>query len=168
MENKIMKMSFNLKFAVMFAILFSITAAAQETKPTLQSLAFISGCWEINTPEKKRLVSEQWMSPAGDVMMGMSRTIRNGKLSNYEYLRIVEDANGINYISRPSENKEDTAFKLVKWAANEAVFENPTHDFPQRIIYKLSKPDALWARIEGSNNGKFLGIDFPMNKVRCG
>ena len=142
--------------------------AAQDAKPTIQSLAFISGCWEINVPEKKRLVTEQWMSPVGDAMVGMSRTVRNDKMGAYEYLRIVEDAMGINYISRPSENKEDTAFKLVKWAANEATFENPTHDFPQRIIYKLVKPDALWARIEGTMNGKISGVDFPMTRAKCG
>lgn len=142
--------------------------ASQDVKPTIQSLAFISGCWEINTPEKKRLVSEQWMSPVGDAMVGMSRTVRNEKMGAYEFLRIVEDASGINYISRPSQNKEDTAFKLVKSATNEATFENPTHDFPQRIIYKLTQPDQLWARIEGTMNGKMNGVDFPMTRAKCG
>jgi len=148
--------------------MFAANIASQDVKPTIQSLAFISGCWEINAPEKKRLVSEQWMSPVGDAMVGMSRTVRNEKMGAYEFLRIVEDSTGINYISRPSQNKEDTAFKLVKWATNEATFENPTHDFPQRIIYKLVKPDQLWARIEGTMNGKVNGVDFPMTRAKCG
>ena len=33
------------------------------------------------------------------------------------------------------------------------VFENPTHDFPQRIIYWKDGAD-LRARIEGTQNGK--------------
>lgn len=146
---------------------FSIAAFAQETKPTLQSLAFISGCWEINRPERKMLVSEQWMTGDGGAMIGMSRTVRNGKMTGFEFLRIVEDDTGIRYISKPSQNKEETSFKLVKWATGEVTFENPTHDFPQRIIYRLTKPDALSARIEGTMNGKQSGIDFPMTRAKC-
>lgn len=60
----------------------------------------------------------------------------------------------------------ETAFRLIKFSASEVVFENPTHDFPQRIIYRLDKAN-LFARIEGTNNGKFIGIDFPMTKAKC-
>ena len=162
-----MKLSIKLKFAAILAVLMSVSTFAQEIKPTLADLGWISGCWEINSPEKKRLVSEQWMTPVGDAMMGMSRTIRNGKMSGFEHLRIVQDDTGIYYISKPSENKEETSFKLIKWTASEVVFENPTHDFPQRIIYKLGKTN-LFARIEGNNQGKATGIDFPMTRAKCG
>jgi len=51
------------------------------------------------------------------------------------------------------------AFEAVTVSATEAVFENPRHDFPQRVIY--SKTDAgLTARIEGTMNGKSRGVDF--------
>lgn len=148
--------------------LLAVAASAQEPKATLQSLAFMSGCWEINKPEKKMLISEQWMSPVGDAMIGMSRTMRNGKMGGFEFLRILEDDKGISYISKPSQNKEETAFKLVKWSANDVTFENPAHDFPQRIIYKFTKPDTLSARIEGTMGGKLKGVDFPFVRVKCG
>jgi hypothetical protein len=45
------------------------------------------------------------------------------------------------------------------------TFENPAHDFPQRVIYKLTAPDKLGARIEGMRNGNLRGVDFPM--TRC-
>ena len=54
------------KLLCFFAVtVITAGAFAQEAKPTLQSLAFISGCWEINKPEKKTLVSEQWMAADG-------------------------------------------------------------------------------------------------------
>ena len=145
---------------------FAAVASAQEARPHLQSLAFIAGCWEINRPESKSLVSEQWMTAEGGAMVGMSRTVKNGKMTAFEFLRIVESDAGIHYISKPSQNKEETAFKLVKWSANDATFENPTHDFPQRIIYRRDKTN-LFARIEGNNEGKFMGIDFPMTRAKC-
>lgn len=141
---------------------------AQADKPQLSELKWISGCWEINKPDEKILISEQWMGPEGKAMMGMSRTVRDGKMTGYEFLRIVEDDSGIHYISKPHQNRDDTAFKLVKWKANDVTFENPAHDFPQRIIYRLTKPDALTARIEGTRNGKTSGVDFSFVRTKCG
>ncbi len=145
---------------------FYVTSFAQEVKPTIESLGWISGCWEQNDAVKKRFGSEQWMKPSGGSMIGMSRTVKNGKTVAFEFLRIVQDDIGIHYISKPSQNTTETSFKLVKSSASEVVFENPTHDFPQRIIYRLDKTN-LFARIEGNNNGKAMGIDFPMTRVKC-
>ena len=47
------------------------------------------------------------------------------------------------------------------------VFENPTHDFPQRVIYRLDDAGVLRARIEGLVAGKPRAEDFPMRRVRC-
>lgn len=63
--------------------------------------------------------------------------------------------------------KEKASFKLVKHGEGEALFENPEHDFPQRIIYRLEKDGSLFARIEGTINGKERGVDFPMKRARC-
>jgi hypothetical protein len=49
---------------------------------------------------------------------------------------------------------------------DEVVFENPAHDFPQRIRYRASGA-ALQARIEGTMNGKTRGIDFPYTRTNC-
>jgi len=148
--------------------LFLIHLGAGQTKPKIDDLNWIAGCWEIKRPERQTLITEQWMSPAGGAMIGMGRTVRGDKMTEFEFLRIVDDGSAITYIARPSENSEETPFKLVKCSAGEAFFENPTHDFPQRIIYRKHGVDGLDARIEGSMNGKPGGIDFPMHRVKCG
>jgi hypothetical protein len=126
----------------------------------------MAGCWERNDSAKKLRIVEQWMSPDGDVMLGMSRTVRDGKMIGYEFLRIVSDDVSVKYVSRPAENSADTAFRVLEWTANSVVFSNPDHDFPQRIIYRLDH-DKLTARIEGTSNGKTRGIDFPYVRVKC-
>lgn len=154
--------------AIVVLIVFLIGYAnAQDVKLKLDDLKWIAGCWEIDRPERKQLISEQWMSPNGGAMIGMSRTVRNGTMGGFEFLRIVETSAGIHYISKPSENKEETAFKLVKSAPGAVTFENPAHDFPQRIIYKQTKPDTLSARIEGAMNGQSRGIDFSFTRAKC-
>ena len=150
---------------VAILLLISSTAAAQRVTK-LSDLGWMSGCWELNDDKRGMLISEMWMKPSGNAMMGVGRTIKSGKLVDFEFLRIVEDANGIAYISRPSENKEDTSFKMIRSSTGEVVFENAAHNFPQRIIYKGSG-EKMTARIEGLTNGKLKGIDFPYARARC-
>ena len=128
----------------------------------------MSGCWEIRKPERKSVISEQWMAPLGNAMLGVSRTVKAEKMSGFEFMKLIEDENGITFFARPDGAPTDTPFKMTKGAANEAVFENAGNDFPQKIIYKLTAPDTLFARIEGSMNGKISGIDFPYVRVKCG
>jgi hypothetical protein len=47
------------------------------------------------------------------------------------------------------------------------VFENPEHDFPQRVGYKRNGSDALDAWIEGQANGKSRRVDFSYQRARC-
>jgi hypothetical protein len=133
----------------------------------LSDVAGLAGCWERRDEAKKLLISEQWMSPAGSSILGMGRTVRDGKTTDWEFMRIEERADGLYFVARPRGNADDTSFKLVDSEANNFIFENKAHDFPQRVMYKISG-DALTGRIEGVNNGKAMGIDFPMRRVKCG
>lgn len=140
--------------------------SAQDVKPKIEDLAFLAGCWELNVPQRNMTITEQWMKPAGATMFGMSRTVSGTKTVMWESLRI-ESTDTFSYIARPSSKSEDTAFKLLKYSPKEVVFENLANDFPQRIIYRNSGGDALFARIEGTQNGKLNGMDIPMKRVKC-
>jgi hypothetical protein len=154
-------------FALCLALCLCFSArqsqAQQAAKPTVQALSWISGCWE-NT-RGKRYNEEHWMKAAGNTMLGMSRTINDGRTREFEFLRIHEDKGDIYYTSKPS-GQPEASFKLISWKENEAVFENPTHDFPQRIIYRRNG-DAMQARIEGKMNGQERGVDFPFTRAKC-
>jgi hypothetical protein len=154
-------------FVVCLLAVFSPIVVSQTAAPMrLSGLDWLAGCWEMKNEKRGTLITEMWMKPEGDAMLGVGRTLKAGKLIDFEFLRIVEDANGLSYISRPSSNKEDTAFKMIRSAASEIAFENPTHDFPQRILYKR-EGDRMKARIEGSTNGKLRGVDFLYTRVFC-
>jgi hypothetical protein len=105
------------------------------------------------------------MSPSGTSMLGMSRTVAGGKTVEYEFLQIRQQADGVYYVAKPS-GQPEASFKLVKAGSGEIVFENPAHDFPQRILYKRTN-DSLAARIEGTMGGKARGVDFPYTRVAC-
>jgi hypothetical protein len=83
-------------------------------------------------------------------------------------LRIAEDEDGrIAYIASPS-GQATTTFSLLRVSDTEVVFENPAHDFPQRVIYRKLPEDGLLGRIEGTINGEDRHADFPMQKTHCG
>ena len=139
-------------------------AVAQPASPDpLAPVAFMAGCWSFTRGE--RTVHEQWMAPAGGVMLGMSRDVRAGRPASFEFalLRLVEGR--IVYEARP-EGQAPTQFTLTESAGTRAVFENPAHDFPQRIVYQRVG-DELRARIEGPGPDGTRGIDYPFVRVAC-
>jgi hypothetical protein len=147
------------------AFLLQAPLFGQTQRNSLDSLAWFTGCWSGGSGARTSL--EQWMKPSGKTMLGMSRTVANDKTVEYEFLRLHEKPNGdIFYTALPS-GQQETSFKLIRLDKHMAVFENPEHDFPQRIIYKLEDDGSLKARIEGKSKGKERGIDFPMKKVKC-
>jgi len=138
---------------------------AQTPKTTLSDLAWLSGCWESN--RNGREINEQWMKPAGHTMLGMGRTVSKGKTVEYEFVQIREDSDGsIYYVAKPS-GQSEASFKLIKYQNREATFENLEHDFPQRVIYRLEPDGSLFARVEGTSNGKNRGFDYPMKRGQC-
>ncbi len=100
-------------------------------------------------------------------MLGIGRTVRNGKTVEHEFLQIRLNAEGkVVYIALPSRQKEAT-FVASSIGERAITFENLQHDFPQRIIYRALAENRLAARIEGMRGGNLRGIDFPMTRVSC-
>lgn len=152
--------------AFTIVVLMSVTSTLGQEQSRIEKLGWMSGCWESVDKARDVRTSEHWMSPAGGSMIGMSRTVRGGRMTEYEFLRIENTPKGLAYIAHPKGAASDTAFHLARTASNEAIFENLAHDFPQRIIYKRSGDD-LMARIEGMAGGKLKGIDYPMKRAAC-
>ena len=142
--------------------LLGLEVVAQQPQG-IQRVAWLQGCWELSAAE--RTVEEQWMAPRAGSMMGMSRTVRGGKLVAYEMVLIREEGPALAYEAHPSGQPVAT-FLSTTVSASQVVFENPSHDFPQQIGYQL-KEDALLAWIAGSQNGKSRRVEFPYKRVSC-
>jgi len=150
------------QIACLFAmVVMPVVASAA----SISDLAWLSGCWDMSNQETGS--GEQWMPPAGGTMLGVNRTVRDSKTVAFEFMRIVERNDGeLEFIASPS-GQSTTIFLLVSLNNREAIFENPDHDFPQRIIYRLLSDEDLLGRIEGTINGEQRTIDFPMKRAEC-
>ncbi|HSE30972.1 MAG TPA: DUF6265 family protein [Pyrinomonadaceae bacterium] len=125
----------------------------------IAELSWISGDWQT-APGGRAQIEEHWTQPAGGSMLGLSRTVAGGKTAEFEFLRIEQREDGIYYVAQPKGRCPATDFKLTRVIAQEAVFENPTHDFPKRIIYRKTTEDSLTASIDGGEGTKQMTFTF--------
>lgn len=124
-------------------IAFSFTAVTFSAA-TLDGLAWMSGSWA--TTSEKGSSEELWTDPSGGLMLGIHRDVPTDRDTQFEFLRIEERDGVVSYIAQPG-GKPPTAFRLMALEGEKATFENPDHDFPQRIIYWIDD-GKLCARAE--------------------
>jgi len=120
-------------------------------KAAMDDLAWLAGAW-VGTRGKSS-IEERWSPPLGGAMLGVSRTVSGGRMVAFEFLRIVERDGGLVYIAQPG-GAAPTEFVLTERGATRAVFENPRHDFPQRIVYERSAEGELTASIGFAKGGR--------------
>jgi len=126
-------------------------------KAAIADMAWLDGAW-VGT-RGKRSIEERWSPPRGGAMLGVSRTVSGDRMVGFEYLRIVERDGGLVYVAQPGGNPP-TDFVLTELGSARAVFDNPRHDSPQRIVYELSDDGGLSASIGFINGGKPTRFEF--------
>lgn len=126
-------------------------------KAAIGDLAWLAGAW-VGTRSSGSSIEERWSPPRGGAMLAVSRTVNtSGKMSAFEYLRIVERDGGLVYIAQPG-GKTPTEFVLTELGTTRAVFMNPRHDYPRRIVYELSAEGDLTAtagQIKGGSPNRY-------------
>jgi hypothetical protein len=129
-------------------------------KAAIGDLAWLAGAW-VGTRGAGGATSieERWSPPLGGAMLGVSRTVSREKMSAFEYLRIVERDGGLVYIAQPG-GAAPTEFVLTELTTTRAVFDNPRHDYPKRIVYELSAEGGLNATIGFMKGGSPRRFEF--------
>jgi len=149
------------------AVTASAATAAAPLEPqqtNIDAVGWMQGCWESSTPQ--RVVEEQWTAPRAGSMLGVGRTVRGERLIEYEFVLLQEREGRLAYEAHPS-GQPSAVFKSSTVTGTMAVFENPEHDFPQRVGYRRDGADAIVAWVEGTENGKPRRIEFPYRRVAC-
>ncbi|MGH8444963.1 MAG: DUF6265 family protein [Solimonas sp.] len=127
--------------------------------------AWIAGCWGFE--DGKGRYEEFWTLPAGDMALGVSRRVADGRTREFEYMRIAVRPDGdFDFIALPG-GQAGATFSGRLSGDSELTFDNATHDFPQRIVYRYTPPDRLDARIEGKIKDQARRIDFPLRRRNC-
>jgi hypothetical protein len=131
-------------------------------------VSWLTGCWggDMNGGAK---YEECWTSPRANFMQGSGRMIKGEKIMMREHITIEKEGDDIvmyilGYGEKLKPEEQGTiGFKLVKSSKTELVFENPKHDYPQRVVYTKDKKGNIVARIEMMDGTK--SMKFPMNNL---
>lgn len=105
------------------------------------------------------------MAPAAGTLVGMGRTVAGGRTVQVEFMQIRQVDGILSFIALPS-GQAETVFPLKSLTDGEAVFENPAHDFPQRVIYRRNPDGSLTGRIEGQSKGRPRSAEWPYARCR--
>lgn len=132
-------------------------ALPEPVKATIEDMAWLAGAW-VGTRGKSS-IEERWSPPGGGAMLGVSRTVKGEKMVAFEFLRIVPREGSLVYKAQPG-GKPPTEFVLTELSATRAVFENPRHDSPQRIVYELSAEGGLTASVGDMKGGSPTLFEF--------
>ncbi|MGK4567578.1 DUF6265 family protein [Flavobacterium sp. 3HN19-14] len=99
-------------------------------------------------------------------LIGSSFFIQNKDTVFAEQIALEERDGELTYIPTVSEQNEGkpVAFKMTSSTKNQMIFENPSHDFPQKITYNLVGKDSLIAEISGIKGGTQSAETFKMKK----
>lgn len=153
----------------LFFVLVSLgTASAQKAGKYdgfHSKMGWIVGKWGIVSPEGS--LTEIWTQKNDSTYAGETYFVMGKDTVFSEKISLEQRGNEINYITVIANQNQGkpTAFKLMKAGKKSVVFENPTHDYPQKITYtKIT--DGILAEISGKQNGKPASEKFPMGKLK--
>lgn len=137
------------------------------TKPTnaLETANWLIGKW--GNSENGMDITEIWTKENDSVYTGISYAIRDKKDTvSLERIRLEKQKDKLVYIPVVKDQNagEVVKFTLTSSEEQELVFENPEHDFPQKVSYKLITKDSLLAEISGIYKGKEQSEKFPMHR----
>ena len=133
---------------VLVVVLVVVCLAPPLAAADLEKLEFLAGGWASGDE-----IVEFWLPPLRGLMVGMNRAPEGEGMPFFEYLRIEARTDGVYYIASPN-GRGTTEFKLTRSSSSRVVFENPKHDFPQKIIY-TRRGDTLEAEVGGTRDGKW-------------
>ena len=117
---------------------------------TIASLAWLAGRWTAKDPANG--AEEMWSPPASGAMQGLGRVLREGRLASFEFLCVVQRHSGLAYLAMPEGRMPPTEFLLTHVDDRRVVFENPAHNYPKKLEYRLISEDVLEIVIAGDAN----------------
>lgn len=139
------------------AIVLGFAPASPAADLPLTQLAWLSGDWQLSSGN--RMVEEHWTTPTANALVGMSRTVRDGQMIAFEFLRIEARDHDVFYVAQPN-GRPPTDFKLTGSTDTEIVFEGDGKDRVRKVTYRRQGPNGLFALVEGEENGRAFRSEF--------
>lgn len=138
-----------------------MSASGAEVCRSLDAVEWVLGEW--TTAPTRIVIRESWrrVSDATFEGEGVTTSVADGRVINHEALRLVVMSDGVFYIAKVTDNDLPVPFRLTRCSDGIAVFENPAHDAPQRLVYRplgasaQGRAPEMEVRLEGDGMDGF-------------
>jgi len=142
------------------------TSDSKATEASFQDAEWLIGNWGNTLPDGSFI--EKWTKENDTVYKAESYFIANNDTLFAEYVTLGKVNDTITYtVTVPDQNNEQpVGFKLTSMSANKMVFENPQHDYPNKIEYTKVTADSIIAVIYGLKKGKQASETFAMARLK--
>lgn len=163
-----------MKFPILAFIAIAFTVSCKEASKgeetsqnsyaNMAKAEWLLGNWENNTPEGN--FSENWKKVNDSVYHGESYFAKGGDTVFAETVVLDEISETMAYtVTVPNQNDEKPVrFEMTSIDKNHITFENPAHDFPNKISYRKITHDSIVAEISGNMDNKQESQKFPMKR----
>ena len=127
--------------------------------------------WLIGTWQKQSangILTESWQQLDDSTFVGRSFFVSNDDTVSSEFIRLEQRNGKLYYIPTVADQNEGKpiVFTQTSITDSSATFENPEHDFPQKIHYQFQKPDSLIAEVSAMVEGKIKLLTFRMERLK--
>ncbi len=162
------------KYIFLFLIILSIFSCKKYDKngreikdfDELEKANWLLGNWEFKN--ENGTLKEIWTSKNDSTFAGQSYFIIKKDTIHNETIDLLENNGILQYVATiKGENQNlPTTFNFQETEENELKFENPKHDYPSLILYKLKDSLNLEITISGKQLGKKSSEKFILIKIK--
>jgi hypothetical protein len=150
---------------LLLALLSTGCSDGERTKQErVNRLSWLNGFWVMK--EGDGMVTEEWKTVNDSLMEGKSDFIKGDSVIPFETIRLFRRDTSFFYEAKAAgqNNEQPVEFKLNSYSDSGFVAENPQHDFPKRITYRLINKDSIHAFVDGGYSMPEKRADFYYKK----
>jgi hypothetical protein len=155
------------KTTLILLLIAFVSCKKSETneKEKIKKSDWLLGKWESKVDEG--MLSENWKRLNDSTFQAESFFIKEKDTLHFETITLQQRGEELFYSAtvKGQNNDKPVTFNMTSTTDKKLVFENPKHDYPQKITYSLIKKDSLVAEISGIQLGKPSSEKFGMKKT---
>lgn len=101
-------------------------------------------------------------------MHGKSDFVKGDSVIPFETIEVFKKDSSLFYEAKAAGQKDEkpVAFRMTSFSDSGFVAENPQHDFPKRISYRLVNKDSIHATIDGGPQMPDKKADFYYTRTK--
>jgi hypothetical protein len=157
-----------MKKTILSLLIILSFASCQKSKEVSKIVAanWLLGNWENKSADGDLL--ESWKKVNDSLYDGESYFIKGKDTLHFEKIQMKQKGEALFYIAtvKGQNNDKPVTFIHNDTIEKQLVFENPKHDFPQKIVYSRITKDSIIIQISGIQQGKPSSERFSMKKSK--